>query len=128
MCGEAKDAVCQPPRGESYYDYSCPSGYEGYLWYVWDYYSCEYEIRDKTYDQNPSFSSTESWVVNTINNGSCRYMINAGIVPSNLNAVALYGCNTTDCGSCSASQVGNYGFAFYYPVWPLCRGYVCRQQ
>ena len=137
VCGTPKE-ICQPPRGKSYYDYSCPSGYEGYLWYGWDYDSCKYQmidecrpieykwIRDKTYDQNPSFSSTESWVVNTINNGSCRYMINAGIVPSNLNAVALYGCNTTDCGSCSSSQAGDYGFAFYYPVGPLCRGYRCQ--
>ena len=136
-------SICEPPREESYYDYSCPSGYEGYRWYVWDYYSCEYEIRDECqvkkkyiwkrqdwYDQNPDYASpyVEQWVVDSINGWSCQPMIDAGVVPSNLHAVALSGCSSTECGSCSGSQGGNYGFAFYYPVGPLCRGYICQQE
>ena len=136
-------SICEPPREESYYDYSCPSGYEGYLWYVWDYYSCEYEIRDecrevsynykwirdKTYDYSPSVDEMGSdLVTDIINNSSCRYLVNEGLVPSYAYAANLSGCSSTECGSCSASQEGKYGFAFYYPVWPLCRGYICQQE
>lgn len=136
VCGTPKE-ICQPPRGKSYYDYSCPSGYEGYLWYGWDYDSCKYQmidecrpieykwIRDKTYDYAPGLEEIASdLAANIINHSSCRYLSSSGLVPSY--AANLSGCSSTECGSCSASQSGKYGFMFSYPSRVLCYSYRCQ--
>lgn len=133
-------SICEPPREESYYDYSCPSGYSGYILYVWDEYYCEYSernycvkknykwVRDTRYDYSPGSEEMMSdWVTDAINNWTCQPIINQGLLYDKT-AVALSGCNTTDCGNCTERQAGTYGFSLHYPVWPLCRGYVCRQQ